>query len=218
MVGAAAAEVAAADAAAGAPETMSPDGTKGAFIRDWNLWVRDVATGQETQLTTDGVKDFGYATDNAGWTTAIARFSLWSPDSKKIATQQQDERNVGDMYLVETKVGHPVLRAWKYPLPGDSVVAMIHRVIIDVRRGAANGPRSRCRPTTTAPRSATTSRAAAARGPTSTGSRRLAARVRVDVARPQARGAARRRRGDRRGARRVRGDGRRRNTSRATDA
>src|SRR5262249_32853985 len=32
------------------PETMSPDGTKGAFIRDWNLWVRDVATGRETQL------------------------------------------------------------------------------------------------------------------------------------------------------------------------
>ena len=32
------------------------------------LWVRDVATGKETQLTTDGVKDFGYATDNAGWT------------------------------------------------------------------------------------------------------------------------------------------------------
>ena len=26
-----------------------------------------IATGKETQLTTDGVKDFGYATDNAGW-------------------------------------------------------------------------------------------------------------------------------------------------------
>src|ERR1700733_1970411 len=47
---------------------FSPDKTRAAFIRDWNLWVRDVATGKETQLTTDGVKDFGYATDNAGWT------------------------------------------------------------------------------------------------------------------------------------------------------
>ena len=47
---------------------LSPDGKRAVFIRDWNLWVRDVATGQETQLTTDGVKDFGYATDNAGWT------------------------------------------------------------------------------------------------------------------------------------------------------
>ncbi|HEY4131743.1 MAG TPA: prolyl oligopeptidase family serine peptidase, partial [Gemmatimonadaceae bacterium] len=44
----------------------------------------------------------------------------------------QDQRNVGDMYLVSTKVGHPDLRAWKYPLPGDSVVSMIHRVIIDL--------------------------------------------------------------------------------------
>src|SRR3984957_6975282 len=27
---------------------VSPDKTKAAFIRDWNLWVRDVATGKET--------------------------------------------------------------------------------------------------------------------------------------------------------------------------
>ncbi len=115
-----------------APETMSPDGTKGAFIRDWNLWVRDVATGRETQLTTDGVKDFGYATDNAGWQNSERAILLWSPDSKKIATFQQDQRNVGELYLVSTKVGHPELHTYKYPLPGDSVVTMIHRVIIDL--------------------------------------------------------------------------------------
>ena len=122
-------------AAGSPPVTMSPDGTKAAFIRDWNLWVRDVATGQEKALTTDGVKDFGYATDNAGWASSDRAILLWSPDSKKIATQQQDERKVGEMYLVETKAGHPTLRAWKYPLPGDSVVAMLHRVIIDVDAG-----------------------------------------------------------------------------------
>jgi dipeptidyl aminopeptidase/acylaminoacyl peptidase len=115
-----------------APETMSPDGKKGAFIRDWNLWMRDVATGKETQLTKDGVKDFGYATDNAGWVDSDRAILVWSPDSKRIATFQQDQRKVGDMYLVTTQVGHPELRAWKYPLPGDSIVAMIHRVIIDV--------------------------------------------------------------------------------------
>jgi dipeptidyl aminopeptidase/acylaminoacyl peptidase len=114
---------------------LSPDGKRAAFIRDWNLWVRDVATGQERQLTTDGVKDFGYATDNAGWVSSDRAILLWSPDSRKIATQQQDERNVGEMYLVETRVGHPVLKSWKYPLPGDSVVAMLHRVIIDVDAG-----------------------------------------------------------------------------------
>ena len=90
----------------------------------------------ETQLTTDGVKDFGYATDNAGWCTAIAAILPWSPDSKKIATFQQDQRNVGEMYLVRTKVGHPDAEAWKYPLVGDSVVTMIQRVIIDVSDAA----------------------------------------------------------------------------------
>jgi dipeptidyl aminopeptidase/acylaminoacyl peptidase len=119
------------------PPSMSPDGRKAIFICDWNLWVKDVASGQERQLTTDGVKDFGYATSNAGWRTSAAAALSWSPDGKKIATQQQDERNVGDMYLVETPVngGHPVLRAWKYPLPGDPVVAMISRVVIDVDTG-----------------------------------------------------------------------------------
>ncbi len=113
----------------------SPDGKKTAFIRDWNLWVRDVASNKETQLTKDGIKDFGYATDNAGWTRSDRPVLVWSPDSKKIATYQQDQRNVGEMYLVETKVGHPQLQAWKYPLPGDTTVTMIHRVVIDVATG-----------------------------------------------------------------------------------
>lgn len=118
--------------AAAPPVVNSPDGKRAAFIRDWNLWVRDVASGQEKQLTTDGVKDFGYATDNAGWASSDRPMLLWSPDSKKIATSQQDERKVGEMYLVDTRAGHPNLKAWKYPLPGDSIVAMMHRVIIDV--------------------------------------------------------------------------------------
>ncbi len=119
----------------GPPLTMSPDGTKGAFIRDWNLWVRDVATGAERQLTTDGVENFGYATDNAGWRKSDRAVLLWSPDSKKIATQQQDERNVGDFYMIRTQVGQPTLETWKYPLPGDKDVAMVHRVVIDVDAG-----------------------------------------------------------------------------------
>jgi dipeptidyl aminopeptidase/acylaminoacyl peptidase len=110
----------------------SPDGKRMAYIKDWNLWVRDLATGKETQLTTDGVKDFGYATDNAGWTHSDRPVLIWSPDSKKIATFQQDQRGSGDMYLVSTNVGHPKLEAWKYPLPGDAVVTTIQRVVIDV--------------------------------------------------------------------------------------
>ena len=113
-------------------EVVSPDGNKAAFIKDYNLWVRDIATGKLTQLTTDGVQYFGYATDNAGWKHSDNAILRWSPDSKKIATFQQDERKAGDMYLVTTQVGHPKLEAWKYPLPGDSNIITIQRVIINI--------------------------------------------------------------------------------------
>lgn len=118
-------------AARGVP---SPDGKKIAFIKDWNLWVRDVASNSETALTKDGVKDYGYATDNAGWTHSDRAILLWSPDSRKIATFQQDQRHVNDMYLVSTNIGAPKLEAWKYPLPGDKDIIRIERVIIEVEQ------------------------------------------------------------------------------------
>ena len=114
------------------PEVLSPDGKKAAFIKNYNLWIRQTASGQLTQLTTDGVQYFGYATDNAGWKHSDQPILRWSPDSRKIATFQQDERLAGDMYLVSTNVGHPKLMSWKYPLPGDSNIITIQRVIIDL--------------------------------------------------------------------------------------
>ena len=115
-----------------APAVRSPDGASEAFIRDWNLWLRDVASGKETQLTRDGVADYGYATDNAGWTHSDRAILVWSPDSKKIATFQQDQRKTGTMTLVSTELGHPKAKTWKYPLVGDKDITMIERVIIDV--------------------------------------------------------------------------------------
>ncbi|MGH8182678.1 MAG: DPP IV N-terminal domain-containing protein, partial [Rhodanobacteraceae bacterium] len=114
------------------PGALSPNGKLLAFVRDWNLWVRDLATGKETQLTIDGVKNYGYATQNAGWVHGDGAIVRWSPDSKKIATYRQDQREVGDMYTVDTRVGHPKLDAWPYPLPGDKHVFMIELVVIDV--------------------------------------------------------------------------------------
>ena len=113
-------------------EVLSPDKTKAVFIKDHNLWVKDTKTNEQRQLTTDGVKDFGYATDNAGWTGSDGAIVRWSPDSKKIATFKQDQRDVGEMYLTTTNVGHPTLKAWKYPLPGDKDIPMIHRCVINV--------------------------------------------------------------------------------------
>jgi dipeptidyl-peptidase-4 len=110
----------------------SPDGKRTAFVRDHNLWIRELPGGAETQLTTDGEKDYGYATNNAGWTKSDRPVLLWSPDSKRIATFQHDSRKAGEMYLVDTRVGHPRLQAWKYPLPGDEHIFTIARVIVDV--------------------------------------------------------------------------------------
>jgi len=113
-------------------QAVSPDGKKTLIIKDWNLWMKDNETESVKQLTTDGIKDFGYATDNAGWTHSDRPIVKWSPDSKKIATFRQDQRYLKDMYLVKTKVGAPELEQWKYPLPGDKEIAKIYRVIIDV--------------------------------------------------------------------------------------
>ena len=114
------------------PGAASPDGSREAFIRDWNLWLRDVASGKETQLTFDGKPDYGYATDNAGWKHTDEAILVWSPDGRKIATFQQDQRKTSTMTLVATNAGQPKVEQWKYPFVGDKDVTMIERVIIDL--------------------------------------------------------------------------------------
>jgi len=118
----------------GPAEVESPDGRYAAFIRDYDLWVRDRDTGEETRLTTDGIEDFGYGTNNAGWARRERPVLKWSPDSRRIATFQHDARGVGMMYLTSTNVGHPELDAWRYPLPEDTVIFRIHRVVLDLDR------------------------------------------------------------------------------------
>ncbi|WP_299132276.1 DPP IV N-terminal domain-containing protein [uncultured Tenacibaculum sp.] len=111
-------------------EHVSPNRKLAAYIDNHNLWVRDLITNKKTQLTFDGKKNYGYATNNAGWTKSNGAVLKWSPNSDKIATFQQDSREVGMMYLTSTNVGHPKLEAWKHPLPGDKTIFTIERVII----------------------------------------------------------------------------------------
>ena len=111
-------------------EFVSPNGKLAAYIDNYNLWLRDLYSGKKTQLTFDGIKDYGYATNNAGWVKNDKPVLKWSPDSKKIATFQQDARGVGEMYLTTTAIGHPSLEAWKYALPGDKIIFQIERIII----------------------------------------------------------------------------------------
>ena len=114
-------------------EFLSPNGKLAAYIEDFNLWIRNTKTGKRIQLTFDGKKDYGYATNNAGWIQSKGPVLKWSPKSDKIATFRQDARGVGEMYLTTTNVGHPKLQAWKYALPGDEKIFEIERLIIDIK-------------------------------------------------------------------------------------
>ena len=114
-------------------EFLSPNGKLAAYIEDFNLWIRNTKTGKRIQLTFDGEKDYGYATNNAGWIQSKGPVLKWSPKSDKIATFRQDARGVGEMYLTTTNVGHPKLQAWKYALPGDEKIFEIERLIIDIK-------------------------------------------------------------------------------------
>jgi dipeptidyl aminopeptidase/acylaminoacyl peptidase len=114
-------------------EILSPNRELAIYIDNFNLWVRNTKTDKRFQLTFDGFNNYGYATNNAGWKKSKSPVLKWSPDSKKIVTFRQDAREVGEMYLTSTNVGHPKLEAWKYALPGDDIIFEIERLIIDVK-------------------------------------------------------------------------------------
>ena len=123
-------EITLSDRQSSSSESVSPDGHLAAYTKNHNLWVRDIKTDKHTQLTLDGVEDYGYATNNAGWVRGRTPVLLWSLQSDKIATFRHDGRGVGEMYLYDTQVGHSKLDKWKYPLPGDSLIFRIERVVI----------------------------------------------------------------------------------------
>lgn len=128
-------------------EIVSPDGKWAAFSRNENLWVRDVASGQEIQLSTDGEANWGYAVVPEGCCQEITNRRAkrkvwpvlrWSPDSRRIATHRYDERRVEQLHLVETVPGgRPRLHSYHYALPGDSVIPTWEPYVFDVqtRRG-----------------------------------------------------------------------------------
>lgn len=114
----------------------SPDGKLAAFTRGHNLWVKDLETGDETQLTTESEEYYSFSKNNQGWNRSDTPILIWSPDSKKISTFRLDERGVEMMTLWRTEVGRPQADIWPYALPGDSVVPMLERVVIDVESGS----------------------------------------------------------------------------------
>ncbi len=114
----------------------SPDGRWVAFRRSHDLWVRNLETGEDRRLTTDGEERYGYATDSQGWRQGNQPILLWSPDSRSIATFRLDERGVEELHLLRTAEPRPQLQSWPYALPSDSIVPMVERVVVHL-----DGPR-----------------------------------------------------------------------------
>jgi dipeptidyl-peptidase-4 len=103
--------------------TLSPDGTKVAFVRDNNLFITDLIMGNEYQITHDGLLNH-IINGGADWVYeeefSFARAFFWSPDSKKIAYYRFDESEVPEFDLAVYDKLYPTTYRYKYPKAGES--------------------------------------------------------------------------------------------------
>jgi dipeptidyl-peptidase 4 len=112
--------------------TFSPDGERVAFVRDNNLFIKNLKFGNESQITYDGKKneiingapDWVYE-EEFGFNKAF----WWSPDSKFLAFIRFDETKVPEfsmlMYADESKgqngnSPYPRIETFKYPKAGET--------------------------------------------------------------------------------------------------
>ena len=102
--------------------TFSPDASKVAFMRDNNLFIKDLKTGKEKQFTDDGL--YNHIINGAPDWVYEEEFSFsqgfyWSPDSKKIAYMKFDESNVREFQMEEFEGLYPDWYSFKYPKAGE---------------------------------------------------------------------------------------------------
>jgi dipeptidyl-peptidase-4 len=129
-------------------EVRSPDGRLAAFVREHDIWVRDVATGVERALTTDGVEGHAYAllTEQAsgvvlGLPLAADRplSVLWSPDSSRLLAARVDESRVPPFPLVEHAPADsvaPRVHTYRYNFLAQGPLITEELFLFDVRSGA----------------------------------------------------------------------------------
>lgn len=100
----------------------SPDGKKVAFVHENNLYVKDIATGKETALTTDGSKN-AILNGTTDWVYeeefAITKAYQWSFDSKSIAYLRFDESEVPEFTMTYFEELYPEYYTFKYPKAGE---------------------------------------------------------------------------------------------------
>lgn len=103
--------------------SFSPDASKVAFVRDNNIFIKDLKSGAEQQVTSDGKKneiingacDWVYE-EEFSFQQAFA----WSPDGNTIAFYKFDERRVRDYSMPIYGELYPTEETFKYPKAGES--------------------------------------------------------------------------------------------------
>lgn len=115
--------------------TFSPDGKKVAYVRDNNLYYKDLSSGEEIVVTKDGeVNKIIYG--SADWVYEeefeFAKAFFWSPDSKKIGFYRFDESQVKEYNMQYWNGLYPIDYRYKYPKAGEknSIVTIhVHDII-----------------------------------------------------------------------------------------
>ena len=127
-------------------EQVSPNKRWAAFVRDHNLFLRDVSTGTEMQLTHDGIAGYDYATplpslrlmvDQGTEDVKQSAAVFWAPDSSKLVTYRIDSRSSGrftSLQFVPPNQLRPKAFTYVYPLPGE-VLARAEPIIFDIQSG-----------------------------------------------------------------------------------
>lgn len=126
-------------------ESKSPDGKWIAFVKEYNLYLRNVKTSEEFQLTTDGIDHFDYATplswykivdESIGDTYDPEIWVEWSPDSKKFMAIKLDRRNATKLYMYQSLPDEGMrAKVWSYEraLPGENSIPLQEFYIFDVK-------------------------------------------------------------------------------------
>lgn len=118
--------------------TLSPDGSKVAFVRGNNLFVKDLQTNQEKQITQDGALN-SIINGKCDWVYeeefSFSRAFDWSPDGTKIAFYRFDESRVKEFSMTKYGKLYPEEYKFKYPKAGeDNSLVTIH--VYDITDGS----------------------------------------------------------------------------------
>jgi dipeptidyl aminopeptidase/acylaminoacyl peptidase len=91
----------------------SPDGKWLAFIKDYNLYLRNLETNQEFALSSDGTAEDAYS-----------EHLHWSPDSQKLVVVRIRKGEDRKVYVIESSPKEqlqPKLHTFSYAKPGDKI-------------------------------------------------------------------------------------------------